>query len=156
MLKLAQMAESAPHRGSGSKRKRSGRGKPSRAINSAAWRIDESSSWHCISDFLDTFGVHLPVNSSAFKEFLRNAVTQQTKADSVEDRSPDHYAEGGPLSSQELKVQDMQKALDSIPDSMVQQCIVFRYILVRVSKRYEFVCFALVLVGLAVLSSSSH
>ena len=103
------MAESAPQRGSGSKRKRSGPGKFAKYINTAAWRFEQLTSYHKIIDFLSTFGCHLQYNRSTFKSFLRSALTQRSKPDSAED--PSAAAEVGPL----------QKAFDLIPDSMIDQ-----------------------------------
>ena len=103
------MAESAPQRGSGSKRKRSGQGKFAKYINTAAWRFEQFTSYHKIIDFLSTFGCHLQYNRSTFKSFLRSALTQRSKPDSAED--PSAAAEVGPI----------QKAFDLIPDSMIEQ-----------------------------------
>ena len=103
------MAESAPQRGSGSKRKRSGPGKFGKYIHTAAWRFEQFTSYHKIIDFLSTFGCHLQYNRSTFKSFLRSALTQRSKPDSAED--PSAAAEVGPL----------QKAFDLIPDSMITQ-----------------------------------
>ena len=113
------MAESAPQRGSGSKRKRSGPGKFAKYINTAAWRFEQLTSYHKIIDFLSTFGCHLQYNRSTFKSFLRSALTQRNKPDSAED--PSAAAEVGPLLSQDVEQHNVQKAFDLIPDSMIDK-----------------------------------
>ena len=128
---MAESAESAPRRGPGSKRKRGGKGKLSKAIHSTVWQLEGSSSWHCILDFLNTFGSHLQFNRSTFKEFLWKAVLWQRKEDSEEGPSTDQHTEdveqhdwrSSPncVHTEDAEQQHMQHALDSIPESMLEQ-----------------------------------
>ena len=106
------MEEPRPSRGSGSKRTRK-RGKVSRFVQSKAWKLEQCLEWDEILDFLVTFGPRLP-DRSLFKKFLWKIVDGLRK---------EQCSLKSQLWTEDTEDPEMQRALDLIPESMLEKLV---------------------------------
>ena len=106
------MEEPRPSRGSGSKRTRK-RGKVSRFVQSKAWKLEQCLEWDEILDFLVTFGPRLP-DRSLFKKFLWKIVDGLRKG---------QCSLKSQLWTEDTEDPEMQRALDLIPESMLEKLV---------------------------------
>ena len=118
-LKNGRMEDPKPSRGPGSKRLRK-RGHKSRFIHSTAWNLEKTIGWHGIIDFLGTFYSHLQVNRSLFKSFVWDVIGGDREEEWMT------LVDGGdPLrqNPEDGNHQKMQRALDVIPESMLEKLV---------------------------------
>ena len=106
------MEEPRPSRGSGSKRIRK-RGKVSRFVQSKAWKLEQCLEWDEILDFLVTFGPRLP-DRSLFKKFLWKI---------VDGLRVEQCSLKSQLWTEDTEDPEMQRALDLIPESMLEKLV---------------------------------
>jgi len=104
------------------KRRPHKRGKLSRFVHSTAWKLDQTTGWYCILDFLGTFGSHLQFKRSLFKSFLWDVIGGLRE----EESGTTVQVEGRDTLSQDPENgnhQKMQRALDLIPESMLEKLV---------------------------------
>ena len=104
------------------KRRPHRRGKMSRFVNSTAWKMDQTAGWHCVIDFLGTFGSHLQLRRSLFKSFLWDVIGVLRE----EESGTTVQVEGGDTLSRDPEDgnhQKMQRALELIPESMLEELV---------------------------------
>lgn len=104
------------------KRRPHRRGKLSRFVHSTAWKMDETTGWDCVLDFLGTFGSHLQFKRSQFKSFLWDVIGRIRE----EESRTTVQVEGGDTLSQDPEDgnhQKMQRALELLPESMLEKLV---------------------------------
>ena len=129
------MEEPRPSRGSGSKRTRK-RGKVSRFVQSKAWKLEQCLEWDEILDFLVTFGPRLP-DRSLFKKFLWKIVDGLRKEHcSLNTEDMEQCSLKSQLWTEDTEDPEMQRALDLIPESMLEKLVIeVRELLSSVSEK---------------------